>query len=517
MAEGGHNEPIADDQPNSLQVPDFYDREQPPQQTGIRPSSNNQIDDSGIDLDLGHLSLTDVSRDKFEEIPTLDDASLAKTLATDQTFINFYSQLDSLSRSTPKAKDNIKMYLHEGGGNMILSEALKMRTEALALKRYSEELLNKFLSCKPGPIVEETGTFDTNETKRQTELVTTKTSFTPVHQPQDGPHVPSATSYHDLLNAAAPANPEEMLPLYDVNQHAPDTLRDLSTRISDSDEELYEGESGPGATSSSLSIFRDPKTIELALVEYLLPLSKCVGIVMTEYFLPEATVGANVDPTRITRTHGTCFRLGSKYVLTNKHVADMVNLAKSECGYCNASVVFNYYHKPPPVPIQFPIEQIKFTCRDLDLDYSVLQLATPSLQFQEMLQNLPGLGHLVQRLERGQKVTLMGHPDGKPMSMDPSCPVESPLINWYEYVDNISKDEFNLLRHPARVPYRSTFSKGSSGSPVFNNMGHLVGIHTQGFPEKGPSQIEQMVRMTAIRAELKLHYPELCHDLFFSQ
>ncbi|XP_066284051.1 uncharacterized protein [Branchiostoma lanceolatum] len=247
MAEGRRNEQTADDQPRSLESPDFYTRQL--SQTVINSPGTNQLDDSGIDLESSLLNQsTDVGRGDSGG-RRLDGVSQAQTLATDylQDLTDYYSQLDSLSRLTSRAKDKTKRSLRDGSVNRDLVDALQMRIEifskAAALKRFGEELMNKLQSCSPGLIVEETRTYDTTETGRQTELVTALTSFKS-QETQNEPRAPAAISTHDLRNATAPAqaNPGETVRVYDVNQHIPDTLRAWSNRISDDDDEaMYEG------------------------------------------------------------------------------------------------------------------------------------------------------------------------------------------------------------------------------------------------------------------------------------
>ena len=71
-----------------------------------------------------------------------------------------------------------------------------------------------------------------------------------------------------------------------------------------------------------------------------------------------------------------------------------------------------------------------------------------------------------------------------------------------------------------QVAYDTTLFEGSSGSPVFNEDGHIVAIHTQGYPildnkRKITSIMEFGVTFAAIFEDIKSKLGvKIAHDLF---
>ncbi|KAI8511433.1 hypothetical protein Bbelb_105330 [Branchiostoma belcheri] len=455
-AESSLNGQTPDDgQPRSLKDSGIYsigELQQPSTSSASgqwQPESQTSLEDSGIAKEDDKTDIGSASWEKLgehtgddNEGKELSGASLAQKPVVqdthvpglhapfnDQDLVGYYAQLQWISVWIAEAKNDIARYLQDGTGNVDLSQAFqagnRIFDETVALKRNGEELMNKFQlnSSGQGQIMKETTTFETPETIMQTELVTTKTSL-PTYHPQNGEACPPTEPVaQDLPNIAD-------LP---VAMETQETSSDIT--IPPMDEVHQHSPDTPGMLESMYTT--GPKG-DLYVEE---PSS--------------GTTSDSADPAPPAPTEkendGNAELQNSRLSIGREQKWIQLNLG------------------------------IKFSCIDPDLDYSVLELDIPDSQFQMVQESRPGLGHLVQKLGKGQKVTLIGHPYGEPLSMDPNCPV------------------------------------GSSGSPAFDDNVHLVGMHTRGFPTDGPYQIEQMIRMTAIRAEVKLYQPDLCDDLFFSQ
>eukprot|EP00058_Branchiostoma_floridae_P019044 XP_002604533.1 hypothetical protein BRAFLDRAFT_79380 [Branchiostoma floridae] len=212
--------------------------------------------------------------------------------------------------------------------------------------------------------------------------------------------------------------------------------------------------------------------------------------------------------------YGTCFRVGPKFVLTNKHVTKLADLSSGSCN--DAFVEFNYLKA-------FPNEEdfVRFIVKDVkhsqdDLDYCILELDIPTGQFQLVQERLPGLESLIGSTSEGSTVTIIGHPGGQPKKLDVRCPVLNPNNNKVTHYLKIHPSKAQDVYHPGRTIYKSTFAHGSSGSPGFDQYGNLVVMHTRGYPLHAGSHsvLEQGIRLTAIHGDLRRNKPDLFRAIF---
>lgn len=210
---------------------------------------------------------------------------------------------------------------------------------------------------------------------------------------------------------------------------------------------------------------------------------------------------------------GTCFVIGSQYVITNKHV---IESTLKHVGFKDFYVDFEYkdscngykfrFSDQPVVssPVKSPVSSA--------LDYAILKLREP--ESKPLPPSLTKCGYVIpsidQYINSGDWLTLVGYPqhaDGK--AMEDACPLK-PLPNLDENMvlalSQLKPDDQKVLIDGNRQTYETgAFFHGSSGSPgVLINEKLLVVLHCRGFPlhDGGHSIIEQGVRMSAIRDDV---------------
>ncbi|XP_035687905.1 protein FAM111A-like [Branchiostoma floridae] len=299
------------------------------------------------------------------------------------------------------------------------------------------------------------------------------------------------------------------------NRHNMDLLRSLLNRcskLSQDIERLYKDikevikEEEGTDTGSAQGNYNLPEPVScqkfgpvtILLLQKLLPAARSVGIIFVE-----VQSGGRLSIFAC----GTCFRVGTKYVMTCKHVLDEIaNKGPPE----NAFVEFNFlkdFKTFKPIRFQF-IKQVALSNID-DLDYCVLEFSIPADLTETVKTHLPALGTLVCDVEHSGTITLVGHPGGDPKVMDPNCPYPHPYVGVYRKLN----PQPSQLNDPRRVTYCSLMGLGSSGSPGFNEDGDLVVMHACRY-RPHDQNIEQGVKMTAIRDDLRQRNPDLCEELF---
>ena len=134
-----------------------------------------------------------------------------------------------------------------------------------------------------------------------------------------------------------------------------------------------------------------------------------------------------------------------------------------------------------------------FSPRD-ELDFAVLaldrRLELPAEKCYPIASRLPN---------RGERVLIIGHPSGGPLQFS---------LNDNELLDY---DEQNTRR----LHYRTPTEGGSSGSPVFNQLWQLVGLHHAGAEalpklngKDGTYQANEGIWISAIIDYFRTHYTE---------
>ena len=201
---------------------------------------------------------------------------------------------------------------------------------------------------------------------------------------------------------------------------------------------------------------------------------------------------------------GTCFRIGTKYIITNKHVYDM--LYEIRPGTVFIDFAFKKGEAPSPQGQRYEVLNVLVSSSE-ELDYAILKLREP-------LQGLPPCifttgvtimdpsknpHHMLQ----GRKLRLIGHPSQQPKKIDPICPVSTIPQNDPAYHIYGLRTFLELTDQRRETYHVSNFFHGSSGSPGIlfeNNKKYLVVLHTKGFFLEDPnrSTIEQGVLFTEI-------------------
>ncbi|KAM6158197.1 LOW QUALITY PROTEIN: serine protease FAM111A [Rhynchocyon petersi] len=227
---------------------------------------------------------------------------------------------------------------------------------------------------------------------------------------------------------------------------------------------------------------------------------------------------------------GSCFVFRGPYILTCRHVIDLIVGEGVEVGQWAGmisqcvKVTFAYEEPGEREKDYFSIEPW-FEVSDKALDYAVLKLKDG----QQMPEGLYA-GHYSVPLNG--RLRIIGHPDGKVKSTD-NC-VVIPLSQREEkcqqhvdaraaegcyapYVHMQTEKSFKeIIGNPTVITYDTSFYFGSSGSPVFDSKFSLVAMHTAGYKydyQCGVSSIIEFgVTMKAIIDHMKLNHREWYED-----
>lgn len=202
---------------------------------------------------------------------------------------------------------------------------------------------------------------------------------------------------------------------------------------------------------------------------------------------------------------GTCFRIGTKYIITNKHVYD--KLCESPPGRVFIDFAFKKGEAPNPHGRRYEVHNVLVSSSE-ELDYAILELREPHQDLPPcifttgvtIMDPSKNPHHMLQ----GRKLRLIGHPSQQRKKIDPICPVFTiPQDDSAYHIYGLRR--FLELTDQRRETYHvSNFFYGSSGSPGIlfeNNKKYLVVLHAKGFfLEEDPnrSSIEQGVLFTEI-------------------
>ena len=151
--------------------------------------------------------------------------------------------------------------------------------------------------------------------------------------------------------------------------------------------------------------------------------------------------------------------------------------------------------------------------RNVDLDAAVLQLAPSHHQLP------PPLGHHLGDASFSTTLYLIGHDDhtesDKYMYIDLLCPVKNASDSCVQQIlqDPLHADLVDTMTDQRRTLLLSSFTHGSSGSPGFDQYGHLVVMYTRGYPGDNP-QVNQAVNIMAIKEQMSADDCHLAEHLF---
>ncbi|XP_031567289.1 uncharacterized protein LOC116302196 [Actinia tenebrosa] len=185
----------------------------------------------------------------------------------------------------------------------------------------------------------------------------------------------------------------------------------------------------------------------------------------------------------------TCFRIGTKYVITNKHVID--DLCKSGIqSWSSCYVDFNYNERGQPgYRVDFAPNPVSFICEELD--YVILEMCSkngnrlpPSVT--DLGYNIAPPGH---QLKSGEYLTFIGHPGERRKQIDVTCPIklqQDIQKDLHKYDASTVSLILEACNHPDHATYDvSTFFEGASGSPgILMEKKLLVVLHKGGFENR---------------------------------
>ena len=238
---------------------------------------------------------------------------------------------------------------------------------------------------------------------------------------------------------------------------------------------------------------------------------------------------------------GTCFLVTENTVITSYHIVNMIIEARKKATdeenrrvHANIYIYFDYLFvnqiasQSPPPSVEVD-ESDQFG--NPHLDYVLLKLKAQ----EEVLKDRTPLGPEVRAFVANSGiVTIIGHPDGREMFEDACRIIPRHQSNVTEVLESrAQKKARHCDEDPAtcsdvniharkcvhmyrgrdashskhQVAYDTTLFEGSSGSPVFNEDGHIVAIHTQGYPI-----LDNKRKITSIM-EFGVTFAAICEDI----
>ena len=216
---------------------------------------------------------------------------------------------------------------------------------------------------------------------------------------------------------------------------------------------------------------------------------------------------------------GTCFRIGTRYIITNNHVMKEIEKKNKTAAEVAIFLDFKFMEGEAPDPSGRRYEAVPVpVVRYDELDFAILQVKNPANELPPCI-----FSHGISIMDpnnsdwsllEGQCLTLIGHPYGQPKQTDLLCPVVTePLDSLEVYghalrrspkVEGEAEKECLDSKDSRRGKYHvGSFFHGSSGSPgivLQNGKKRLVILHTKGFYLADPNRsfIEQGVLFTEV-------------------
>ena len=208
---------------------------------------------------------------------------------------------------------------------------------------------------------------------------------------------------------------------------------------------------------------------------------------------------------------GTCFRIGTVYIITNNHVIE--NIEKRHVEKTHVFVDYNFNGADYWQLEGRSIDSL--LVRSVELDYAILKMEEPEdvlppCIFSHGVSIMNPNNSDWRKLDK-RPLRLIGHPQGEAKQVDLRCIVDASQQDGAEfYVDAIrngvpdeeAKKECLKLKDDTRGRYQSSdFFEGSSGSPgIVRQHGRkwLVFLHCGGSKRRDKFFIEQGVLLTEI-------------------
>ena len=241
------------------------------------------------------------------------------------------------------------------------------------------------------------------------------------------------------------------------------------------------------------------------------------------------------------RLTGTCFLVTEDVILTNYHVyQDIKDDIASRQPKPTVKVAFNYLLQNQTTnldEVEVNMEDIRAQNEDASLDYIFLGLKNKRRKTGQtgLSKSQPGLSEKISLVNQknftNKILTIVGHPAGREKSIDTDCRVISEH-NWRpQLLDRMQRPhtfEFKPLftckkeimsdKYKHKIAYDTSFFDGSSGSPVFDDQGKIIAMHTCGWVLKTEgikySVMEFAIPMEAIYNDCYHKDPELASLLF---
>ncbi|XP_030609908.1 protein FAM111A-like [Archocentrus centrarchus] len=214
---------------------------------------------------------------------------------------------------------------------------------------------------------------------------------------------------------------------------------------------------------------------------------------------------------------GTGFVLFDTFILTNAHLFKGYVEGKELQQDVEVFAIFNYEEPLPKTNFYFFTAENRFIDFDAELDYAVLKLnpagSKPNQQRKaKKVQVPPGLLSKFGPLPPNGEACIIGHPAGGVKQMDPTWIIETekrgqaidehlrqykkPLII-QSISDFITKQGIkNILiggSNAGVVTYDTCMYHGASGSPVFDGLGRVFGLHTAGFNYRFTKAVQSVI------------------------
>ncbi|KAL2079345.1 hypothetical protein ACEWY4_025089 [Coilia grayii] len=204
-------------------------------------------------------------------------------------------------------------------------------------------------------------------------------------------------------------------------------------------------------------------------------------------------------------SEGTGFVLFDRFILSNAHLfKEHVDEQKALEDGIEVCALFNYEDPQPKTKFCYFTAKKRFVDIDHKLDYAILELNPEGLKSNQQAAkfNVPGLLGKVGPLPENGEACIIGHPAGGVKKMDPTFVIEkknrkqpidshlAPLKDNIFMVLSIQQTLKNqgidniMIGNKAEndvITYNTFMYHGASGSPVFDGLGRVVGLHTAGY------------------------------------
>ena len=224
---------------------------------------------------------------------------------------------------------------------------------------------------------------------------------------------------------------------------------------------------------------------------------------------------------------GTCFRIGTEYIITNKHVMEEITKIGKDRVYVN----FNFNKAGEADSKRSFIDSVVIC--SAELDYAILRMEKPHEQLPPCIFSYgisimnPTLLESNWSVLEDKPLRLIGHPEGEPKQIDLMCTLnarpQSGLECWCytlrkgKEFEAEAANHYHECKYRRRRTYQTTNSfLGSSGSPgivLLNDKKLLVVLQTRGFKDnEGNFFIEQGVLLTEIFKDVQEQINEAQQD-----